>query len=85
MFKKWGHEPLEPDYGTYKPSYNGYKPRRLQYDRTKVDNEASPPPDFGGGYEEFRMDTESPEPWDFNNILSKPFHPWNEKDVIQEA
>ena len=53
MFKKWGHEPLEPDYGTYKPSHNGYKPRRLQYDRMKVDNEASPPPDFGDRYEEF--------------------------------
>ena len=85
MFEKWGRKPLEPDYGTYKPGYNGYKPRRLQYDRTKVDNEASPPPNFGGGYEEFGMDTKSPEPWDFDNILSKPFHPWNEKDVIQEA
>jgi hypothetical protein len=85
MFEKWRREPLEPDYGTYKPGYNGYKPNRLQYDRMKVDNEASPPPDFGGGYEEFGMDTESPQPWDFNNILSKPFHPWNEREVILEA
>ena len=85
MFAQWGCEPLEPNYGAYKPNPSKFKPRKLVYNHMRADNEASLPPDFGGRYEELRMDTETPKPWDFEDTLSKPIRYWNKKDLIQEA
>jgi hypothetical protein len=84
MFAKWGREPLEPNYGAYKPNPNKFKPGKLVYNHTRADNEA-PPPDFGGGYEELGMDTEPAEPWDFRDTPSKPRYYWNERDLLQSA
>jgi hypothetical protein len=85
MFKKWGREPLEPNYGAYKPNPSKFKPRKLVYNHTRADNEAPPPPDFGGGYEELGMDTEPTEPWDFGDTPSKPRYYWNKRDLLQSA
>jgi len=58
---------------------SAYRPGRLKYNNTKVDNWASPPPaNFGGGYIELRMDNKPPEPWDFRDTPSKPHYYWNE-------
>jgi hypothetical protein len=82
MRSKWGRKPLEPNYGAYKPNPSKFKPRKIVYNHMRADNEASPPPDFGGGYEELGMDNETPKPWDFEDTLSKPICYWNEKDII---
>jgi hypothetical protein len=72
-----------PPSRTYTPTK--FKPHRLSYNHTKADNEAPPPPDFGGGYEEFGMDTETPEPWEFGDTPSKPPFYRDEKGLIREA
>jgi hypothetical protein len=70
---------------SYKPSRCTFKPHQLVYNHTKADNEEPPPPDFGGGYEEFGMDTKTLEPWDFDDTPLKPPYYWNERDLIREA
>jgi hypothetical protein len=84
MFAKWGREPLEPNYGAYKPNPSKFKPGKLVYNHTGADNEASPP-DFGGRYEELGMDTKTPKPWDFGDTPSQPRYYWNERDFLQSA
>jgi hypothetical protein len=81
MFEKWGWEPLEPNYGVYKPTCSAFKPRKLIYDCTRIDNRA-PPPDFGDGYKEFGMDTEPPKAWEFGDTPYKVPYYWNERDLI---
>jgi hypothetical protein len=85
LFEKWDREPLEPNYGAYKPNPSMYEPGKLVYNHTRADNEAPPPPDFGGGYEELGMDTEPAKPWDFRDTPSKPRYYWNERDLLQSA
>jgi hypothetical protein len=77
--------PPSSTHSNHKTNPGKFKPHRLLYNHTKADNEAPPPPDFGGGYEEFGMDTETPEPWEFGDTPSKPPFYWNEKDLIKEA
>ena len=85
MFAKWGCEPLEANYGAPKPNPSKFKPRKLVYNHMRADNEAPPPPDFEGGYEELRIDTKPAEPWDFGDTPSKPRYYWNERDLLQSA
>jgi hypothetical protein len=85
LFEKWGREPLEPNHGAYKPNPNKFKPGKLVYNHMRADNEAPPPSDFGGRYEELGMDIEPAEPWDFGDTPSKPRYYWNERDLLQLA
>jgi hypothetical protein len=62
MFTKWTCKPLEPNYRAYKPNPSKFKPGNLIYNHTRADNEAPPPPDFGGGYEELGVDIEPAKP-----------------------